>query len=752
MSWTDDDPGWGDTDGLRAVGRAVETAARLVSSARFDVTSEAGTLTGAAWSGGGGDRWRAVAQERERGLGGLVEAAATGSVALVRYAAAVEEIAEEAALARVRQEFARDALAEVLRRQAAPSFACPGAVITPAERRLDDRRRRDARDSAHGEVRAADAAMAELADRRRAVDAVLRGELGLVEIEDWADIGRASAAAGMSSPTSIGGDATADVLSELALDVLDGNASMGDLVQLLDAWGADEEVLSRFFRTLGGSRTVVLVDALAERAYTGAISRDLARRHAEVILSAMSVASASWTPTQAQRFVEQMTDHGRWPGVVGFLFSSAANAPMGEEFTVAMADHIDEYERINQLRTLSEPDDGHVLADLLFPDRPGRGTEPMSGVLETLGRYPQAALSWLLQGGAHPDAPRIGYWVGKRDWTGDGFLGVSALWAGIQTLEGGPLDLDHEDEQAWMALALVNGAFGKALSENVSAVPERMSVDAQIDLAVALAQMMPLLVHCLLLNPGGRDYPDGVVMREIGGVSGERAIPLLNRAWLAGLFGLVSSADAGRRVLERAVNHSQQAQLDAALAGAGVGIDDALRHVAVLQAILDGSRSGSVLGVDAREAERVEARVSAAFAVISLVPVPGSGMLGRQLASIARSEVGRRFAENVGGAVESEAKRRILETMRNAVTSGSTQSAGGGAWAEGMAVASPVRVDDHEAQRRAVKDVMGVWVGMVDMSQSSLRSGSDGLVNYLNERTADFEAIFEDARGSAAFS
>ncbi|WP_454050729.1 hypothetical protein [Cellulomonas sp. Marseille-Q8402] len=688
-----------------------------------------------------------------RGLGGLIEAVASGSSALARYANLVEEIAEEAVLVRRQRQDAAEGLARALLLSAPPTLP-KGTVFTHRELQRQARQRQQAQESARLEVGAADRAMAELVDRRVAADGVVCEALGSVEIGDWAAIGKASIAAGMTSPDMVGGAATQQVLESLARDVLDGNASMDDLMRLLDAWGGDEEVLSGFFRSLGGSGTVALVDMLSEQVYAGEVSEDVARRHAEGLLSAMSLASASWTPGQARRFTEQMTDHERWPGAVGFLFSSADTAPMGENFTVAMADHIDTHVRLNGVLPLWYPSDGHVLANLLYPDRSGRGTEPMSGVLETLGKYPEAALDWLMEGADDNTAPRIEYWVGQHDWHADGYLGVSALWSGLQRQPGGPLDVARYDEQTWERLARANTAFGRGLFANPGALPENWSVEAQVHLATALGQMMTLLAHDVSKNPSGggklsESYEifvwadDGTAREEM------RPIPLLNRKQIAMLFGLAASSVEGSWVLGVGVRRAQEALLHAALTTPGFDPDSGLGVVADMQALLDGALVGSVEGITDRAAERVSDLVGDACTLIDLVPVPGSGKAADWLAEQGGKALGETFArwaaDTAVDQTTSTARSNSAEAIERWLAEGATARALHETW-QGGGEGSHV-----PGTRESLEKFLADWIVV-------FRDAEGGPVTELTRHvdespeslTADYAALWELARTQAA--
>lgn len=529
---------------------------------------------------------------------------------------------------------------------------------------------------------------------------------------------------------------------------------MADLARLLGAWGRDEEVLSGFFLSLGGGRTVALVEVLAGRVYRGEGTEVEARAQALALVSALSVGSAGWSSGQAARFVEQMTEHGRWPGAVGFLFGSAQTAPMGESFTVAMANQIDTFERVNGSPAYWEPSDGHVLANLLFPDRAGRGTDPMSGVLETLGKYPGAALDWLLEGATETSVPRIAYWVGQREWRADGHLGIAALWSGVQHQPGGPLDVEHYVPLAWEQLAKVNAAFGRGLLDNGGALPENFSVEAQVNLATALGQMMPLLAHSASRNSSKKsglteDYAifvwatDGTVSAQ------ERAIPLLKHEHLARLFGLAASSHEGGSVLAAAVRHSQESLLHAALTARGYDPDSALGQVAALQALLDGAGVGSVQGIGQRAADNVASLVDHALTVVELVPLPGSGKAAGWLAERGGEVLGEKFARWAAEAALDKSTAAAREQAAAAITNWLTEQATAGA-VEGtwLGRAEPPEWEETRADLMAFLDE---WIVVLDDANTGPVTEFTRHVDQDSETlTASYEGLWKLARTAAS--
>lgn len=172
MRWTDEDPGAGDVHALRHLSRQLTTTVNELADVHWEVRSRTGTLTEAAWSGQAGDAWRDSAQTCVDNLRHLLESIDPATDALTAYANRVEEIAEEAAVIRRRQDAASTLLRSLHR--------APETTTAAARTRW-----RDACDDASDAVRAGDRQLQDLADQRRAADTRLRGQIDPVRAVDW---------------------------------------------------------------------------------------------------------------------------------------------------------------------------------------------------------------------------------------------------------------------------------------------------------------------------------------------------------------------------------------------------------------------------------------------------------------------------------------------------------------------------------------------------------------------------------------
>ena len=234
--------------------------------------------------------------------------------------------------------------------------------------------------------------------------------------------------------------------------------------------------------------------------------------------------------------------------VVGFLFLNPDVHPMGEAFTVGVADWLDLHERQGELWL---PNPGVQRAASLGRAEFGdagfiRQIDLPARVFQTLGEvHPARALDWLKDGQTAGPFPRIDYWFGQRDWafTGDGFEGPSSLWAGLQGHPGG-LAAGGTDEGVLRQLAVVNTHISAALAANPWFRPENLIDSASFRMAETIYFMMPHLLRYPITSQDALfgDY----VTQSIFGSEGEFPIPNINRYDLAVLMGVTVSNNTSR--------------------------------------------------------------------------------------------------------------------------------------------------------------------------------------------------------------
>ncbi|MBW0252456.1 hypothetical protein [Cellulomonas sp. PS-H5] len=740
--WTVDDPGAGDPDGLRVQGARLDSLTRQLAEACSVLRRHCEALGPDVWTGSAADALRSTSARHLADLTRLVDTVGPCASAMYVYAGAVQRIAEDAVLARARRDEAASDHARALRLISQYTSVPTGTV---SDRSIAAQW--TARDAAKERLTAAGHTLQALADERASADARLLFDLhGVAEISDWSAVGAGLTAAGVHRPSDLSAAGLRDALLDLARDILEGDSSAATLAalqSLLDACADEPALLGAFFQRLGGRGTADLVSRIGTAVVTKKIDDADGLRLAVTLQSALSAASSLWTAGRARVFARDLVGASDGAAVVGFLFGNPWTAPMGEHFTVAMADLFDRRERLGEGQWGATLASGALtLSNLQFPDRPGRGADPAGAVLQTLGNYPDAALSWLTAGGPVAGAdragafPRIAYWVGERVWPeADGYTAVTALWAGMQLATGGPNDPAGWTDDAWKALAEANSAFTAAFLGNPHVLPEHLCDEARINLVVAITRLLPQLREVPLQR-----YEDDRGPLTVTGVMPEfdAEMTLMNttRDELAALFGLAGSSNAGLVALRRSISLLQSAMLGAAAAAdSSYTPDMALRAVADLQSILDGAVEGAAEGIAVRHDARVQALIDGAVTAAGIVPLPGSGKAAEVLARAASSFLRTSVATWAGDALVDLAQDRLTA----ALAAGASD-----AWASTLNEVS----GEARQPKEDLKAALAAWVVALDPEELALRGGN--IEHYVQVLVASYDAVSGAAADAAS--
>ncbi|MCC2319556.1 hypothetical protein [Cellulomonas xiejunii] len=410
------------------------------------------------------------------------------------------------------------------------------------------------------------------------------------------------------------------------------SAAVGSLTGFVEAWSGDAGVMSAVFLALGGARTVRLLTALGYSRVHEADQRNAAVvASAAAIRSGLATGSSAWTPAMAQAFAAGMvslaTTSSDVRSVIGYLFADSSGARMSESFTVAMADQLDAVERGRGEAWRDGPSSvGQGLTD------PGAITlglavhDPAAHVLATLGAYPQAARDWLTGGTVdwsldRPrfDRDRIEYWFGQRDWStvaSDGFAGLGALWAGIQSAEAPLLA-----QQA----AAINTLVFEQLQVNAALLrTENISEAGSLRLAQAIEAQLPGLIEVGVIR--GPESP-AVAWERVATpfAAGGVVTATVTRHELVRVLAAATSQTAGYAHTRDALLAYEAAALNAATEGTA-SPSLVMKRLAAVWGVADGAINGAMQAEHQRASDQVRSAVGLAGvpvdAALALVPHP----------------------------------------------------------------------------------------------------------------------------------
>lgn len=415
----------------------------------------------------------------------------------------------------------------------------------------------------------------------------------------------------------------------------DADADVQALNAVLGAFGQDEDAMAGALSAAGGATVVGALDALGRNMSrtppTTLTVANTAAATARNLREQVARASDRWSTTQARTFGRDVAtrtmDH---PTPVAYLFADPEHAPMSETITVTVANGLDAWERSasgGEFYDAAGPPEGMGLHEVSTVPL----TDPMARVLQTMGRYPDAALDWLTSSSTDPvggestlGKARVVYYYGQRNssgagggGSGDGFEGVAALWAGAQQAEGSLIDPLHEDDEVQQRVANLSTSIFEHLAGHERLTSEGMTPGGAEQLSTAVMQQLPQLA----VN-GINGLPDGTANREapLFEVDNEnhrdQRVPVVNAAKedIAAVVGpaltrpegmevaqdasadytarVVESLKADKDVLasgEAQIQAGRALQVDAALEGARIGalLDTAQRSESAARELVD---------------------------------------------------------------------------------------------------------------------------------------------------------------------
>ncbi|MBH0129790.1 hypothetical protein [Salinibacterium sp. NK8237] len=668
--WEWSNPAQGSASGL-----AAGASALLLSEAKFAESRRAtigfvSSISEAVWSGESGEAWRSTTRISANSSLAIEQTLGDIAAAISTY---VDDFGRIKAQTRDAQEVLVQAQNVVWSLPEESFLNIPGRVEEAWER-----------------VRAVEASteaaynIMVLARQRQDAEDALISALASAVPASWPLIRAQFERVGIAGVHDLESEEIADAMKGLAEEYLSSGSSEEQreaLAELMAAYGSDEQVMSSFFQKLGGAQAVSLIDRLGQdfslesRGNPEMPPQSLPSiLLAQALRNGLSLGSQSWSADAAADFASTIlqenvasVDGGpAWTnvnGAIAFLFSDSAEAPMGSQLSLAVANEIDVMERENGffLSDSESPLQAGVLQMMIAEDLRSEGFNDLSAdealstsmldgadrVFETLGLYPEQAFDFLADAG-QGDA-RIGYWFGERDWASPtGFDGVAALWFGAAQVEGGPnvnFDYDGTEGGVGQQEASMTAQIIRELAANPVFGVEKLTDEAAIDLAGALS---------LHLDGFAAAEAEGAVVPRVPGQQfmtwetsgGEyRSGPNIDLNQLGEVLGQVAGNPSGAVVLRSAALQLSEGYFDALSPNSSMeDIQSAMVRSNVVSGLIDGGGAGALIGAAERSDLELQTEISsagdAASLVLGLLPIPGGSLVEAGASAITDAIVG----------------------------------------------------------------------------------------------------------------
>jgi hypothetical protein len=427
--------------------------------------------------------------------------------------------------------------------------------------------------------------------------------------------------------------------------------------ELLGRWADDAEVMNSMYMRLGPEGTLAALSSAAAstRNYDPAVDMEDQQRMLDLLRDGLESATtypAFPDQTFAEQLVEQATrdpndiyrdgDHiGYNPsGALAFLLT---DGHFDSEFTSAVADELDDYERVQMDGAPNlwgqRPDNGADFSQFAGWGSPYDNLDPMTGLMSALENDPRTSLEFFSDND-DPDQPGEGinsrayYYLHERSWDQDQYDAITGAIDSATTdpdLVGDPTSADAQD-----AARLVSKFVDYVSTrDNIDDISERINWpgnDASANIAHMLTTYMGGVDYAL--TPGSSsDVDPGVFTLTSDADRGEIPnMPLFDRDSLSKISLLALTSDDGFAQMREGLNEYRADKLGsiadqlAANPDAGTlqnGMTQALGADARMEGFfVRALQDDHIATADAADA-RTKGWIDFGSDVVDLLPVPG---------------------------------------------------------------------------------------------------------------------------------
>ncbi|KQQ51988.1 hypothetical protein [Plantibacter sp. Leaf314] len=697
-NWTADTPGQIDSGSLATTATTLQTTETSLTEARDTAVTAQGGITDSIWSGEAATAWVNSLSTPIGKINAVVPEMAAVRAAIATYTTTVEDI-------RTRATSYKETIVQATLLATVQYMDAIGGP-DPAQQALRDEQHQ----TALNDKAKAESLLEALSTEREEADAQLVTALSTPGGDNWDAQQAALAAIGITSAAGLTPDAIAkgmaELGSELAKNGIYDAEDAAKLQSLYALYGNDPVVMSKMNLAMGGEDVISLINAIDKAGADGWLAPGAALLLAQSVRGGLSVGSQRWNEETGDKFAQELYDgsasvHGTdsWTSLA-FLFGDEQGNPIGVTTTVGLADIADEMERGNPGSSAGMYGPGQGIMgpngflSLAEAEQAGYDVNRLgdwtSRVFSTLGEYPEAAMDWLTSTETDPyfDSPqyasdpnlsaaydsdklganRIDYWFGRRDSGLDGFEGVLALWAGAESIPGGPTDAGTYSEDAWKQAAklshdVIYQLVGEPKDSQYPPDPdefrpgnphfqiENVSDLGGVKLAAALAPQIPGLIEDPIVSPSGERPSTGGPIANINAygiavdANGDPVAKLpyanVSPAALAQILGIAGSSSGGAEALTIVLDDYRDVLIGATELGAYAPADAATR-LAFVQDVLAGSTDGVDLAAATRRDEAVDSAIGLVETGVGMLPIPGLdkliGSVGDELAEKLLSE------------------------------------------------------------------------------------------------------------------
>jgi hypothetical protein len=451
-------------------------------------------------------------------------------------------------------------------------------------------------------------------------------------------------------------------------------ATVQRYTELLGAFGDDPAVMGPMYERLGPDGLLGAYNGMTGMMYVGSNVEELGTLAGELRAGLQAatqhagfdgrtfgedlVRYATYTTGDDARdaFASDYPSGGEHAAVLDYLLR---DGEYGEDFVRGVAWELDEFERAEPLRAQTWTHHASFASPL---NGLGTGTDgiyqpdPMAATMGQLGRHPGLGLEFFSDSDGEK---RSAYYFAERDWSRDGFAGISEAALAIGT---DPENIANDSAKTGMFVS----EFFDRLPDNPEFTAENAAGAAE-PVANLLKHYMPSVdaaVGSSEAGDHGARIRDFTTNEYLGALLDQ---PVLDRSDLDGLLTVALSSEDGMARIAEGVAGLRQTQLTN-FALQHPGPDGARENVAGLQSILnsssrvEGFMQHAVGEIEIDGARSADQRVAAFTGLVSeaagLLPVPFADQAGDAV-----GDLGKKVWETAWGHVQEIPSDRITESF-----------------------------------------------------------------------------------------
>ena len=520
--------------------------------------------------------------------------------------------------------------------------------------------------------------------------------------------------------------------------------------ELLGAFGDDPAVMGPMYERLGPDGLLGAYNGMTSMMYVGSNVEELGALAGELRAGLQTatqdegfdgrtfgedlVRYATYTTSDDARdaFASDYPSGGEHAAVLDYLLR---DGEYGEDFVRGVAWELDEFERAEPLRAQTWTHHASFASPL---NGLGTGTDgiyqpdPMAATMGQLGQHPGLGLEFFSDSDGEK---RSAYYFAERDWSRDGFAGISEAALAIGT---DPENIANDRHDTSMFV-----------SRYFDQLPKNPEFDAD-SAAGAAEPLADLLKHYMPAVEGavsaenGIDAPAGVRTIASGKFLPEMTdYPMLDSESLDGLLKVALSTDDGMARIAEGVAGYRQAALGGfqdQYGGAGgaeadrTGLQNILDSSVRLEGYLQHAVGEIAIEGAKSEDQRVAVFTSLVSEAVGLVPVPFADEFG---------EVGGKLVESAWGKVQEIPSDRITEAFGSNEDAARDEQTGDAQHGRMKAVLSSYLAMANAGLIEVPPEARSVWapdgrlISIADIDPLQIP-------NYYNDATTAMESVISE--------